>query len=313
MSSQIKKVGFLGPRGTFTEAALQQLEISKTAELIPFPTVTIALDAIRNSEIDAALVPLENSVEGSVTQTIDELAFGEPLVIVDEVALKVSFALMARPGTSLTDISRVTTHPHAHAQCRNWLATAIPDARVVPALSTAAAAEEVADPASRFDAAISAEIAAAHYGLEILAHDIGDNSSAQTRFVLVTKPTAPPAPTGADRTTLVLFMHSDHPGALLEILTELSVRGVNLTRLESRPTARQLGDYYFSIDCEGHVGEARVGEALRGLHRICAEVRYLGSYPRHDGITTIMRTGVSDDDFSDANSWLKNIRETGNS
>jgi prephenate dehydratase len=261
--------------------------------------------------VNSSLVPLENSVEGSVSQTLDELASGKPLVIVDEVALRVRFSLMARSGTNLEDVRLITTHPHAHAQCRSWLATVAPDARVVPALSTAAAAEEVSDVASRFDAAIAAEIAAEHYGLDVLAHDIGDNSEAKTRFVLVSAPTAPPEMTGADRTTLVLFIHEDHPGALLEILTELSVRGVNLTRLESRPTQKQLGDYYFSLDCEGHINEARVGEALRGLRRICAEVRYLGSYPRHDGVLPSMRAGVSDSDFADAGEWLTKIRETG--
>lgn len=304
-------IGYLGPRGTFTEAALRQLDVAKDATLIPYPTVTAALDAARNGEVNSALVPLENSVEGSVSQTLDELASGKPLVIVDEVALRVRFSLMARPGTKLEDVRLMTTHPHAHAQCRSWLATVAPDARVVPALSTAAAAEEVSDVASRFDAAIAAEIAAEHYGLDVLAHDIGDNSEAKTRFVLVSPPTAPPAMTGADRTTLVLFIHEDHPGALLEILTELSVRGVNLTRLESRPTQKQLGDYYFSLDCEGHISEARVGEALRGLRRICAEVRYLGSYPRHDGVLPSMRAGVSDSDFADAGEWLTKIRETG--
>ena len=304
-------IGYLGPRGTFTEAALRQLDVAKDATLVPYPTVTAALDAARNGEVNSALVPLENSVEGSVSQTLDELASGKPLVIVDEVALRVRFSLMARPGTTLEDVRLITTHPHAHAQCRSWLATVAPDARVVPALSTAAAAEEVSDVASRFDAAIAAEIAAEHYGLDVLAHDIGDNSEAKTRFVLVSPPTAPPAMTGADRTTLVLFIHEDHPGALLEILTELSVRGVNLTRLESRPTQKQLGDYYFSLDCEGHINEARVGEALRGLRRICAEVRYLGSYPRHDGVLPSMRAGVSDSDFADAGEWLTKIRETG--
>ncbi len=307
----MKKLGYLGPRGTFTEAALRTLNVAADAEHVPYPTVTAALDAARHGEVDAALVPLENSVEGSVSQTLDELASGEPLVIVDEAAVNVTFCLMARPGTKLEDVRLVTTHPHAHAQCRGWLSTAIPDARVVPALSTAAAAEEVSDPASRFDAAISAVIAADHYGLDVLATDIGDNSAAQTRFVLVTRPTAPPPMTGADRTTLVLYQRDNHPGALLEILTELSVRGVNLTRLESRPTQKALGDYYFSVDCEGHVNEARVGEALRGLRRICSEVRYLGSYPRHDGVLPTMREGVSDEDFSDASSWLTGIREKG--
>lgn len=309
----MKNIAFLGPRGTFTEAALLQLPAAKDAVLIPYATVTLVLDAVRNGEVDAALVPLENSVEGSVSQTLDELASGEPLVIVDEAAINVKFTLMARPGTKLEDINLITTHPHAYAQCRGWLATALPDARVVPALSTAAAAEEVADPASRYQAAIAAKIAATHYGLNVLAEGIGDNSTAKTRFVLVTRPTNPPAMTGADRTTLVVFMHEDHAGALLEILTEFSVRGVNLTRLESRPTQKQLGDYYFSIDCEGHISEQRVGEALKGLHRICAEVRYLGSYPRHDGVIPTVRTGMSDLQFKDSELWLNQIRESGNS
>ena len=309
----MKNIAYLGPRGTFTESALLQIASAKDANLIPYPTVTAVLDAVRNSEVDAALVPLENSVEGSVSQTLDELASGQPLVIVDEVAINVKFSLMARPGTSLEDISLLTTHPHAFAQCRGWLNTALPGARVVPALSTAAAAEEVADPASRYQAAIAAEIAASHYGLNVLAHGIGDNSTARTRFVLVTRPTNPPAITGADRTTLVVFMHEDHAGALLEILTEFSVRGVNLTRLESRPTQKQLGDYYFSIDCEGHISEQRVGEALKGLHRICAEVRYLGSYPRHDGVIPTVRTGMSDSQFKDSDSWLNDIRKSGHS
>jgi prephenate dehydratase len=309
----MKKIAFLGPRGTFTEAALLELPSAKDAVLTPYPTVTAVLDAVRNNEVDAALVPLENSVEGSVSQTLDELASGEPLVIVDEVAINVKFSLMARPGTKLEDITLITTHPHAFAQCRGWLNTALPDARVVPALSTAAAAEEVADPASRYQAAIAAEIAATHYGLNVLANGIGDNLTARTRFVLVTRPTSPPEMTGADRTTLVVFMHEDHAGALLEILTEFSVRGVNLTRLESRPTQKQLGDYYFSIDCEGHISQARVGEALKGLHRICAEVRYLGSYPRHDGVIPTVRTGMSDVQFKDSDSWLNEVRKLGKS
>lgn len=305
------RIGYLGPRGTFTEAALQQVSANDGVDQVAYPTVSAVLAAVRSGEVERGLVPLENSVEGSVSQTLDELAQGEPLVIVDEVALRVEFVLAARPGTKLADVRLITTHPHAHAQCRGWLATALADARIVPALSTAAAAEEVADPASRYDAAISAAIAAEHYGLEVLASNIGDNETAHTRFVFVSQPVAPPPPTGADRTSLALFLRDNHPGALLEILTELSVRGVNLSRLESRPTTKALGDYFMSVDCEGHVAEARVGEALRGLHRICARVRYLGSYPRHDGVVNDTRFGTSDDDFSDANSWLQGIRKFG--
>jgi prephenate dehydratase len=305
------KIGFLGPRGTFTEAALSLLQNVDEFDFEPFATVPATLDAVRKGEVKAALVPFENSVEGSVSLTLDQLASGEPLVIVDEVALDVSFSLMVRPGTMIDEITHISTHPHAAAQCRAWLASALPDVKVVPALSTAAAAEEVSDPASRFQAAIAAEVAASHYGLEVLAHDIGDNNRAKTRFILVTKPSSPPAPTGADRTTLVLYMRENHPGALLEILTELSVRGVNLTRVESRPTQQELGDYYFSIDCDGHILEARVGEALQGLHRICAAVRYLGSYPRHDGVLPEKRTGTLDADFAEADEWLQKIRTTG--
>jgi len=132
-----------------------------------------------------------------------------------------------------------------------------------------------------------------------------------TRFVLVTRPGPPPAPTGADRTTLVLFERDDHPGALLEILTEFAVRGVNLTRLESRPTGGGLGRYSFSVDCEGHLDEPRVGEALSALHRVCAEVRFLGSYPRADGVPARVRAGTADTDFAAAREWLRALRGGG--
>ena len=144
--------------------------------------------------------------------------------------------------------------------------------------------------------------------IRVLAEDIGDNDEAWTRFILLAQTGHLPAPTGADKTTLSLFMRADHPGALMEILTEFSVRGVNLTRIESRPTRKALGDYFFSVDCEGHVNDARVGEALAGLHRICADVRFLGSYPRHDGKQPLVRDGVTDADFRDAEQWLQQVR-----
>lgn len=305
------RIGFLGPRGTFTEQALRTMPVAQDAELIDYKTVAAALDAVRKGEVDSALVPFENSVEGSVSATLDELAYGEPLVIVDEVALPVEFALMVRPGTELSDVALYTTHPHAYAQCREWLAQALPDAHYSAGLSTAAAAAEVADPASRFQAAIGPRIAAEHYGLDILAEDIGDNDAAHTRFVLASKRRPPEAPTGADCTTLVIFIRQDHAGALLEILTEFAVRGINLTRIESRPTKKQLGDYYFSLDIQGHIGEARVGEALAGLHRICLEVRYLGSYPRHDGRANLAPATSSDEAFAESHSWVQALRSTG--
>lgn len=305
------RIGFFGPRGTFTEQALLSMPVAQDADLLDFKTVSAALDAVRKGEVDSALVPLENSVEGSVATTLDELAYGEPLVIVDEVALKVRFALMVRPGTQLSDISLFTTHPHAYAQCREWLATALPDAHFAAALSNGSAAEDVADPASRFQAAIGPRVAAEHYGLEVIADNIGDNEDAQTRFVLVSRRRAPEPPTGADCTTLVIFIRQDHAGALLEILTEFAVRGINLTRIESRPTKKQLGDYYFSLDIQGHIAEARVGEALAGLQRICLEVRYLGSYPRHDGRANLAPSTATDEAFAESIAWVHALRQTG--
>ena len=274
------RYAYLGPEGTFAEAALRTLPAAAKGDLQPQVSVTAALDAVRRGEADHALVPIENSVEGSVSATLDELAVGDLLMVTREVLLPVSFALMARPGTGLHQVRRVATHPHAAAQCRRWLTTALPDATVVPALSTAAAAAGLADGSANHDAAIAAPIAAERYRLEVLARDVEDYPDAVTRFVMVSRPGEPPLPSGHDKTSLVAFISDDHPGALLEVLTELSVRGVNLTRIESRPTGEGMGRYCFSIDCEGHVDDARLGEALSGLRRVCPDVRFLGSYPR---------------------------------
>ncbi len=157
---------------------------------------------------------------------------------------------------------------------------------------------------------MSQRIAAEIYGLDVLADDIQDTEDATTRFVLVRLPGEIPEPSGADKTTLSLYMRQDEPGALLAILTEFAVRGVNMTRIESRPTRKALGDYYFSVDVEGHVADARVSEALMGLHRVCLDVRFLGSYPRHDGKQPVLRPGVTDTDFADAQQWLDKLKGT---
>lgn len=306
-------VAFLGPAGTFTEVAMRAMPSVGEAQAVPLPTVDAVLDAVRSGEVSAGVVPIENSLEGPVTTTLDALARDDaPLVITEEWALPVRFALLVRPGVGLADIKQVASIPIAAAQCRNWLAANLPDAHVLAALSTASAAQRLGtEEPPPYDAAISLAIAAEHYGLDVLTDGIGDNPDASTRFVQVRRPGPPPAPTGADKTTLVLFMREDHSGALLEILTEFAVRGVNLTRIESRPTRKQLGDYYFSVDCEGHVDDARVGEALTGLRRVCANVRYLGSYPRHDGKQPHVRPGTTDADFSEAAQWLQQVRSGG--
>jgi prephenate dehydratase len=297
---------YLGPEGTFSEAALRSIPEAEAAERIPCVSVADALDAVRRGDAVAALVPLENSVEGSVSETLDELAVGEPLQIVREVLLQVSFALLVRPGTTLDSIATVTTIPHAEAQVRGWLRQSLPNARFIAASSTADGARAVA--AGEADAAVAAPLAAERYRLTALADDIADTAGAVTRFVLVSRPVPPPPVTGADRTSVVAYIADDHPGALLELLTELAVRGVNLTRIESRPTGVGLGRYCFSIDAEGHIGQERVGEALAAIKRICADVRFLGSYPAADNIPVEERTGTKDGDFTEAQRWVAALR-----
>jgi prephenate dehydratase len=302
-------IGYLGPEGTFSEAALLRLLETQNVEspVEAFGSVTFALQAVRDRQVAAALVPIENSVEGLVPATLDELANGEPLMIAAEITLPVQFHVWVRPGTDLADIKRLTTHPHAQAQCRAWLHEHLPHVEVAPAMSTASAAASVAEE-TLFDGAIAAPWAGSRLGLVPVATDIADNPDATTRFVLVAPHGEPPPPTGADKTTVMLYMRQDHPGALLEILTEFAVRGVNLTLIQSRPTKKVMGDYFFTVDCEGHVADARVGEALAGLHRLCAEVRFLGSYARHDGRSPLMRAGTTNQDFAESEQWLQGVR-----
>jgi prephenate dehydratase len=241
-----------------------------------------------------------------VSTTLDELAQGDPLQVTREVLLPVAFSLLVRPGTGMHEVSTVATHPHAEAQCRRWLRSVLPEASVVLAPSTADAARGVG--AGTWDAALSAAVAAGHYGLVSLADDVHDRAGAVTRFVLVSRPGAPPAPTAADRTTLFVFIAENRPGALLELLTEFAVRGVNLSRIESRPTGDRLGQYFFSVDCEGHLADARVGEALSALRRVSADVRVLGSYPRADGVASTVPPGTADADFRASAAWLARLR-----
>jgi prephenate dehydratase len=299
---------YLGPKGTFTEAAFLQMPLAQGSDLIPAESVREALNLVRTGKVFGALVPIENSVEGSVATTLDELGHGDALEIIDEIAIPVEFALLAKPGISISDIKRIATHPHAHAQCVDWLQKNTPGVHVLPAMSTAAAAEELSQGAN-YDAAICSVAAAKHYGLEILAQGIGDSDSAWTRFVLVSKPGHAQPATGNDKTTLSLFMHRNQPGALLNILTEFAVRGVDLSRLESRPTKQQLGDYFFSLDCVGHIDDQNLGDTLIELRKICADVKFLGSYPRHDNASANGDVADIAKSKVDPVTWLENLRK----
>ena len=271
------KYAYLGPAGTFTEAALLKIAASDD-QLIAYANVTAALDAVRNGEASKALVPIENSVEGVVARTLDELASGEPLVITAETTLPVTFSLMTLENKDPKDIKSIATHPHAESQCRSFIAKNYPNAQVIVTASTAAAAKGLSK--GDYDAAIGAAIAAKNYQLKIIAEDIGDNTSAVTRFVVVEKPGKSPAATGKDRTSLAVFIAIDHAGALLEILNEFAKHQVNLSFIQSRPTGSQLGHYHFIIDAEGHIDDQPVAAALAGLKEICGDIRFLGSYPQ---------------------------------
>ena len=298
---------YLGPEGTFTEAALLQVPGAAESERIPATSVNAALEMVRTGRARAAVVPIENSVEGGVSATLDAISAGDPLRILREILVPITFVLAARPGLELTDVGTVATHSHAWAQCRDWAAKNIPQAEYLPASSTAAAAVGLQDKDSAYDAAICSPLVAQRLGLSVAAADIGDIGDAVTRFVLLSRPGALPAPTGADKTTLVVPLPEDHPGALMEILDQFSARGVNLSRIESRPTGLFLGDYFFSIDADGHIADARMADALKGLHRISPNLKFLGSYPRADHREPEVPRHNSDAAFQSADRWLTEL------
>jgi prephenate dehydratase len=290
---------YLGPEGTFAEQAARVLAPGE--ELRSAVSVHAAIAALRTGEVDAACVPVENSVEGSVPATLDAMAEGSPVLAVAETVLPIRFSVLVRPGTAAADVRTVATHPHAAAQVRGWIGAHLPEAVTVLTPSTSAAAIAVLE--GQADAAVCAPAAMRHYPLTELASGVYDQDDAQTRFLLVCHPGAVPPPTGVDRTSLVAVA-VDRPGALLEVLAEFALRGINLTRIESRPMKCKLGQYRFFLDCEGHIAEAAVGDALAELHRRCVWVRFLGSYPR----TGAPRQGPDPAGFTAAREWLAAVR-----
>jgi prephenate dehydratase len=301
----VPRIAFLGPEGTFTELALQQMadaaKVPGGGELTPVPSESTpaGLAAVRAGAVDYACVPIENSIEGSVSPTLDSLGTGTPLQIVAEHTLDVAFSIVVRPGHSGA-VATLAAFPVAAAQVRRWVADNLPGARVVPAQSNAAAAADVA--AGRADAGVSTALAAQHYGLRTLAADVVDEANARTRFVLVGPPARPPARTGADRTSVVLRL-ANVPGALVSAMSELSIRDIDLTRIESRPTRTELGSYLFFLDFVGHLDDDAVAEALKALHRRCADVRYLGSWPTGAPVGTPPPGG------DEATRWLTRLRD----
>jgi len=305
------RYAYLGPAGTFTEAALRQVVGPDEATYLPQTDVTSAIAAVRSGTADFAVVAIESTAEGGVTATLDSLSTGEPLVLLREMLVPVQFTLAAAPGRTLADVRRISAHPHAWVQCRRWIAEHLPHAVHVPATSNTAPAALIAqaDGPLPFDAALVPPPSLDTYGLTALAHDVADNATAVTRFVLVGHPGDVPAPTGADKTTLVVHLPDNEAGALLAMLEQFAARGVNLSRIESRPIGDALGRYSFSLDAEGHVLDERVGEAIMGLRRRCPFVRFLGSYPRADAVAPTVHVGTADADFVEARTWLRGVRD----
>jgi prephenate dehydratase len=302
----VPHIAYLGPEGTFTEQATRVLTADFHAELVPHETVSQALAAVRSGDLVAAGVPVENSVEGSVPATLDGLVGNEALVAVAEAQLPVRFDVLARPGITADEVTTVVSHPHAIAQVRGWLAENLPKATAEYTSSTAAAGEAVSD--GRADAGVVAPIATEkHPDLQVLASGVADVPDAVTRFLLVRRPGHVPEPTGADRTSIAAAVN-DEVGALNGLLGELSLRGINLSRIESRPTKDRLGTYRFFLDFDGHVADSRIGDALAGLRRRCTEVRFLGSYPKADRAPAPVRPCASEQAFQESARWLAEIR-----
>ena len=315
------RVAFLGPRGTFTEQALREFvsagHVPAQAETVEAAAPGVALKMVRDNHAEFACVALESSVDGPVAQTEDALVTGDRLQIYHEVIVPVAFTIMVRPGTKPEDVRTITTHPVAEAQVRQWIAKHLPNAQFVPASSNGAAAQMVAEGGA--DAAAAPERAREIHGLEALAQNVADVPGAHTRFVLVGKPAAPTPRTGNDRTG-VAFILENQPSSLLDALTQLSARGVDMSRISSRPLRGvwnapgtsegdlpMSGHYVFHVGLVGHIEDAAVAEALAGLRRVARHVRYLGSWPASEDVKN-RHQGSAPPDFAESAAWVVRLK-----
>lgn len=308
-SSPALRVGFLGPFGTFTEQGLRTQPDLAGGELLAYRTVPDVLDAVSAGDVDFGFVPIENSIEGMVNFTLDALAFDHELLIVREVVLDIHLCLAARPGVVLDDIKEVLSIPIATAQCHRFLRERLPEADVRNADSTAGAAQVVSEDPSPHLAAIAPRVAAELYGLDVVVDEIEDHDGNQTRFVVVARGGIP-APTGHDRTAVVVYQRADEPGSLISILQEFAARRLNLSNLISRPTKHGgLGDYCFIIFAEGHIGDDLLADALRALHAKQGEVKFFGSWPRADELAHDTRAHA-DERWRAADDWMAALRSS---
>ncbi|MBG6122825.1 prephenate dehydratase [Corynebacterium aquatimens] len=313
MSEPTKTVAFLGPRGTFTEEALWAFapyidgEIKPQSVDSPFE----ALDAVHTGKADYAVVAIENSVDGSVTTTADALIEAPSAQIYREVELPITFAIMVRPGTDLKELAdlrapRLSTHPVAYSQVKQWMRANVPGAAFQPASSNAAAAQAVAD--GDADVAAAPLRAADMFGLDVVARDVADIAGARTRFVLVGPSGRPTPRTGEDRTS-VIFQLPNEPGTLVGALQEFAYRGVDLSRIESRPTRVEANTYNFYVDLVGHIDDVPVAEALRSLWLRSTEISFLGSWPRFGSERATREDAFTSEHIEQATKWVTAARE----
>ncbi len=301
------RVGFFGPFGTFTEQAVRSQADLAGEQLVAFPSVPDVLDAVAAGQVDMGVVPIENSIEGVVNFTQDALAFDYDLLITREIVVDIELCLVAPAGDTLDDVKVVLSIPVATAQCHRYLRQHVPAAEIRPAASTAEAARLVAEGAGPGTVAIAPRLAAERYGLEVLAADIADHPGNQTRFVLVARDGIP-APTGHDRTGMVVYQRADEPGSLISILQEFAARRINLTNLLSRPTKDGgLGDYCFVIYADGHIDDELMADALRDLHAKQGTVKFLGSYPAAGAHASSAREHA-DTRWRSADDWVAALR-----
>ncbi len=271
-----KRIAYLGPQGTFTEDAA--LLHDKTAQLIPFPSIPAVAVAVVSGMAEEGVVAIENSLEGSVTDTLDLLIHESGVFIRKELVLPIEHYLLVKPGTEAGGVKVLYSHPQALGQCRNVIERCFPKVNVVAALSNAAAVEEMmvsTHPA----AAIGTRRAAEIYSAEILARGIQDKASNVTRFVVLALTDHPP--TGSDKTSLCFSFADDRPGVLCEVLQKFAERNINLAKIESRPSKESLGRYIFLIDIEGHHDDSLVSEVLKQVREVTSLFKVFGSYPRY--------------------------------
>ncbi len=304
--TRVETYSYLGPAGTFTEAALKQVSDAAGKVWHPVNNVGEALDDVVHGRSVAAMIAIENSIEGGVSATQDALANIPNLRIIGEYLVPVNFVLVARPGTTLADMKIINAHPVAYAQTHVWLDANLPTHGHIPSTSNVAAAASLFENALA-DAAVAPPGITEHHELTVLAEGIGDNPNAVTRFVLVSRTAHLPAPTGSDKTSIIVELPDDTAGRLLEMLEQFATRGVNMSLLESRPIGDALGRYRFVIDLDGHILDERVADALLGLKRFSPNVIFLGSYPRADKLAITVTQRYGNEVFVEARDWLRGL------